>query len=530
MSLLYRAIWQVTSDNLLEISHQEFTRWVRSKHPGLSLSNKGEGNIGGVETLVDQGSSEVGSIKRWKLREDNGQDQWITTFTALQNAVGSEQWIWIDLENVSTAFLRQVNSASPKLARHLLAALPSSCRGSLSLSKDSIPLDVKDIDSFISSLKNPDRDLPLIVFSPNLRLLPQRSIDRVEKAANSLAGLGQVHLIMPDAIQPFRNAVGRDLNVWAGACRIYMPKINLESPNPRHHQQFEEHQLGRRLSDAGLRIFRYLSPYITRQRAPQIYNTLRGLLESQSESLFDELSAEYNDLDELYNDLQGKFEDVTLEAEILNNDLDTAHRNYRQVWTAIKLAGVSDVVKGHLLGETDTDNRVLDKSPNSCAEAVELARRTLKSIRFPKEVCHDLDQLDQETESTVWAKAAWRGFVALNHYAERPQAFSGGFWEWCQSDNDATARSWPATSKKLAMRESESVRNNEHFRNARILPVSTQVEPSGKIYMEAHLKIAQGGGPLAPRIYFYDDTRGKSGKIHIAFFGRHRYMPNTRTN
>ena len=32
--------------------------------------------------------------------------------------------------------------------------------------------------------------------------------------------------------------------------------------------------------------------------------------------------------------------------------------------------------------------------------------------------------------------------------------------------------------------------------------VSPEVDAKGSTIMEAHLKIAEGGGPLAPRIYF----------------------------
>jgi hypothetical protein len=48
--------------------------------------------------------------------------------------------------------------------------------------------------------------------------------------------------------------------------------------------------------------------------------------------------------------------------------------------------------------------------------------------------------------------------------------------------------------------------------------------------MLSHIKVAEGGGPLAPRIYFYDDTRGPTGIIHVGFFGPHRHMPNKSTN
>jgi hypothetical protein len=42
--------------------------------------------------------------------------------------------------------------------------------------------------------------------------------------------------------------------------------------------------------------------------------------------------------------------------------------------------------------------------------------------------------------------------------------------------------------------------------------------------MEAHLKIA--GGLLGPRLYFYDDTSGLTGKVHVGYIGAH--LPTAR--
>ena len=87
---------------------------------------------------------------------------------------------------------------------------------------------------------------------------------------------------------------------------------------------------------------------------------------------------------------------------------------------------------------------------------------------------------------------------------------------------------WPSTQKKLAMNESETVRNNPELRSKRMLPVAKEVDATGTALMLSHLKVAEGGGNLAPRIYFYDDTAGATGKVHVGFVGPHYLMPNTR--
>jgi hypothetical protein len=80
------------------------------------------------------------------------------------------------------------------------------------------------------------------------------------------------------------------------------------------------------------------------------------------------------------------------------------------------------------------------------------------------------------------------------------------------------------------MTESQSVQQSSRLRNQRLLPVAREVCSDAKVVMLAHLKIAEGGGPLAPRVYFHDDTRGPTGRVHIGFIGPHKYMENTRTN
>ncbi len=77
------------------------------------------------------------------------------------------------------------------------------------------------------------------------------------------------------------------------------------------------------------------------------------------------------------------------------------------------------------------------------------------------------------------------------------------------------------------MTESESVENNDKLRRRRILPVGTDVDPSGRLYLPAHIKVAEGGGDLAPRIYFH--VSRDTGKAHVGYFGPHKNMPNTKT-
>ncbi|WP_058954273.1 hypothetical protein [Kocuria rhizophila] len=78
------------------------------------------------------------------------------------------------------------------------------------------------------------------------------------------------------------------------------------------------------------------------------------------------------------------------------------------------------------------------------------------------------------------------------------------------------------------MSESQTVANNAQMSAKRVFKAAKDMDPSGEIYMRAHLKISEGGGDLAPRVYFHDDTAGKTGRVHVGFVGPHYLVPNTK--
>ena len=535
MSLLYRAMWQAHAAHLIETAHGEFCRWVSEKHPQLEVPEDGESESPGADVRVAEGTSEEGHIRRWVLHEDDEHDRWMTTMTAIHERRVAEGWLWIDVEHVSQSYLDDaVDVAAPRLARNLLDALPSSHHGPLQLQSEEYALGPGEMAHFIEQLEHPDRQLPIVVFSPDYQAARWISIQRAKRAARTLAGVCQVHLLVPQGEDEFRAKLGRDLGVWAGACRVYMPRLVVDSPDPRRHRYFLARNLGRRAGEAGLKISRYLSPLITRQRAPTAYVKLRHLLdadyEAQISELFDEWDRQTRQNEQLESQLRAtedSYTDALAEIEDLNVLQAQMQRNLTETWRAVEAAGARSSIENHLRDEPAEDDAADLELPESCSTAAELARLHLRNLSFPEEACRDLSRLDGAIESSAWAKTAWRGFVALDAYAGSTTAGAGGFYQWCVSSG---ASSWSASPKKLAMVESESVRQDNKLRKARELPVDPQVDRSGRIFMEAHLKVSEGGGPLAPRIYFYDDTGGDTGKLHIGFFGPHDHMPNKSTS
>lgn len=167
----------------------------------------------------------------------------------------------------------------------------------------------------------------------------------------------------------------------------------------------------------------------------------------------------------------------------------------------------------------------LAASVSSPSDAARLARAHLDRVVIPDSAIETIGEIDAAEESPAWGRSTWRALRALDAYA-RDADGAAGFWSWCANSGHPYA--WPATPKKLAMNDSETAMHA--YGDDRRFKIDPRVDPSGEIVMEAHCKIAEGGGRLSPRVYFHDDTKGVTGLIHVGFIGPHRYVRNASTN
>ena len=154
---------------------------------------------------------------------------------------------------------------------------------------------------------------------------------------------------------------------------------------------------------------------------------------------------------------------------------------------------------------------------------IEIAREQYDRVQLPDAAMKEIEALEADEKSADWAREILRGLQALQAYALEAEHFTGGFWEWCEHSNHPDT--WNASPQKLAMSESDTVKNDGRLWRQRRFLVSTEVEPNGYKHMEAHLKISEGGGQHIPRLYFHDDAKGRTGQIHIGFIGPHRLVP-----
>lgn len=162
---------------------------------------------------------------------------------------------------------------------------------------------------------------------------------------------------------------------------------------------------------------------------------------------------------------------------------------------------------------------------SDCLEALELAAAHLPLVMVG-DTSETAAELDQNPKAGTWGRKAWQALRALQSYAEAKAsgACAGNFFSFCQTPlpaSDVIPADWVAAG------ESETTTNNPRFRQARVFPVPTDVRADGRAYMEEHIRLEKGSDP-APRLHFWDDTGGRTGKIYVGYLGRH--LPNFQTN
>jgi hypothetical protein len=528
MSLIYRAMWQDDRADLHDVATATFVEWATKKHDrhldfGPERSVADNGITTSLRTVEHDGVTASEAV----LIEETGPDRWLTRQRTLVGASG-DQWLWVDIERTTTEVFRRQDIAAPRVVRaHLDAANSGGGRprvGSVPLRTSAVAVPAGDgVSDLVESIRDGQRSVPIVVFTHNERLAVKDTMDWASTTQLILAGVARVVVLPPDAVGGFTELLGKDLSVWDGAVRVYLPGP-LE---PWRHRYYLRDIVAKHPREVGRRIANSLSGSISARRAPQPYEAVRTALRGAGSRSTDDLlqladlELEERDLqiDELRSDLQSRDDqllDRAVDIEELNEELEAERRKTRY-WMHVAIHGA----------DTAMDDGLLPERATTLSEAAAFCQAHLPLVSLPDSAIHDLEQLDSAPEATAWAQTSWRGFRALQAYASEAATRNGGFFEWCQHTSHAD--NWPATSKKVSMSESESVMNNKAQRAARYLPVVAEISPDGRIEMFAHLKVAEGGGNNIPRIYFHDDTKGATGKVHVGFFGPHVYMENTKT-
>jgi hypothetical protein len=161
-------------------------------------------------------------------------------------------------------------------------------------------------------------------------------------------------------------------------------------------------------------------------------------------------------------------------------------------------------------------DEVDEVEPTSCAEAVSEAQHLLDRlvVRVDK---REVLALDNDERTLSWATKIWFALRSLQSFAEWIDAeeFSGNFVQFCLEEFPNATTYY---ANKVSMVESERTDRDPACRSARTFSVPLNVNPDGRAYMPAHIKIDSSS--VAPRIHFLDDT-SRSGLVYVGYVGSH---------
>lgn len=126
--------------------------------------------------------------------------------------------------------------------------------------------------------------------------------------------------------------------------------------------------------------------------------------------------------------------------------------------------------------------------------------------------------LDSHGKAAVWGRRCWRVLADLDRYAATRVSHDGiaNFRAFLSQVDDPSV-----TATQVAIRESETVLASTRMRAERVRPVPVDVDPSGRALFVEHVRIESGGRGAAPRLYFFDDTSGRTGKVVVGYVGPH---------
>jgi hypothetical protein len=533
----------------VSLAAQQVRHWLKAQHYEDPGTEDGRHRVGSQAVLdcalkerVRGATGAKESVARWRLREFTPQGIWQTSLTISTPPTG-RTWVRLDAEQLPVRGSSPTKAPVPALARGLLdvlAATEGEHPGSARMHGMPTVIERADVDEVLDELCDPDRRIPIVVASTPPRVdFDEWLAESVDPLLRGCAGLAVLYALAPSAERDFNRALEHH-RVYGGAVRTYLPDLDPAwAPEAQRHRVMGRHTL-----DTDLRRASGLLAWLPRRLAVQspLPDALAGLpplragglspsaveidgvqpgslLVDHHEEEVHEERARAEELQEVRRWLRAAEErESQLAAEY-----DEQYSELREARTQVRsLRGrLAEVNGGEALD-------VPGVPPGARVDPVSFAELMERMDEFPLlAFTGDVRlarELDDQTDHPTWVRMAWDALLALQDYAEAAvHGESGGDFRRGCENTPSDCHVFPP--RKVIRDESRTVRTNGKWKGERELPVPDSVNPNGKVFMGAHLRI--GGGGTAPRLHYHDDCSG-TGRIYIGYIGLH--LHNTRTN
>lgn len=534
MSVLYRAVWAVDTSTP-EVTLPQFlegiARWAQETRDPTPIA-EGTTHLRASQRRDREVSLRWVSGEAFEVvvtdRTPEGRTEWTTVVRVV--AEGGQTHCLVELDMSSDDLAQRVKVGRPRVVRELLTVGANPRLGGSRLVNDLVHIPANGTSILTDLLADTARTLPVVVCTEPSGVHDNGWIATAEAIATRVEGIATVLTLDEAGVDLFRHQLG-PLAVWDGGVRLYVPDVVTAASDGWRHRFYVRSRFDASRDATIDRVVYSLAQLSTRRRTPELFRQFGARVDQAIDTSGDSgggLTATPSEveLNEARERWEFELELAQDEQSSVERELASATGHLARLKEALVSEGRVDLLWGtqHPTGDSIPDE-VQDAS-----EAVLAAQAYLSDwLALPDTAARELASIDSAPEAYNWGNKIWRGLRALAAYAQDRDAGwdRGGFWEWCAS---GPLLGWPATSKKLSMTESETVRNSDKLSRSRVFRIDTDVDDSGEMTMLAHLKISEGGGNLAPRVYFYDDSAGATKKLHVGLIGPHYLVPNKSTN
>ena len=525
MAHVYRAIWTDNSLNVFDVLSEEFSGWLRSRGTPISLEPHKSVTVDGRTATWVETSSDAGEAMQIHLREPTQDDAgaWITSLTALR--LDDTNVLWADVHNEAVQMWGGVIYA-PRVVRNMLLA-----GGEPHMGRDSVEVQPKEVDDqnsldrLIDGINDEDRILPYLIIRTGKGSDRRLAVQRATRASETLAGLVQVFLIDENSVRYLNAVLGEDLEIGELGSLLLMPGVMQNPDDARLSYYVEEEQLDDDQKTLGRIILRRVGS--TTQWAPVSpdWSALKKKADGVRRNSIQKSGATTSVPSRSVKVPMSKDGEQIDDLERLKSEYSDIQDQLISAMIALEEAGAQaefykDIAVRALLLPSDNSN--LGNTKGTIRATIAETRRLATRLVIPETAEREIGALDRLELAPIWAKDIGALFATMEKYARTRESvgFEGNFLQWCDQQGGYLAT-------KIAMTDSEPTLKNAQLRSTRVFAVSTDLDSSGLKLMVAHAKIQARGSGHIPRVFFYDDTRGKTKNIHIGFIGPHYLVPTS---
>ncbi|GGK35592.1 hypothetical protein GCM10010124_30390 [Pilimelia terevasa] len=515
-------------------AREQLRSWLRSKRYDVGRFDDG-GAVLARGVVIRYAATD--GVSGWHLREAGGDGvTWVSTVAVTRGRQPDRTWVSLNVEPVVSDSVLAPPAAPPRLVRLLLEALDA-YDGEAELRHRPVTVGAAAVDDLLDIVCAEDRRLPAVVAAAPADAAFPRWGAVVDRLVRHLPGLASIYLLDPVAAGAFNEGIGSTHRIGPGSVRTY-----LSGADPAVPEDAVRHRvLSRRRIEAeparAARVLAVLPRQLAAAAVPPA--AARGLHLSIHDvrppprrpddptaalraevALLTELLVAADETERALRATVARQQDEMLG---LAADLEGEREGLEQRYAQVR-ALQQRLTEARLFDSAYTPAERPPPLATSFAELLDRVGQLDPHVTFAgdQSICLDLDE---QPHSSAWAQVAWQGLLALADYARASGqgVFAGDFKSWCEKPPDGD---WYALSAgKVARDESLTVRRNPKFHQARVFAVPRTVDPGGRVFMGAHIKLGNST-TVAPRMHFHDASHG-AGVVYVGYIGPH--LPNTLT-